>query len=110
MRYVKDEYVNVDEEPQKVNKFVLASGLTNWMSLDGYGVISDVVHGDFSTSFFSPVKKRLVSFENDCVFKLQSSATPVTIGLDAHKHLQWAIDNKDWAQARAALTELEKQA
>ena len=28
--------------------------------------------------------------------------------LDPKKHLQWAIDNKDWAQARAALTELEK--
>ena len=110
MRYVKDEYGNVDEEPQKVNKFVLASGLKNWMSLDGYGVISDVVHGEFSTSFFSPVKKRLVTFENDCVFKLQTDTKPATVGVDPEKHLLWAIDNKDWAQARAALTELEKQA
>ena len=29
--------------------------------------------------------------------------------VDPKKHLLWAIDNKDWAQARAALTELEKQ-
>ena len=109
MRYVKDEYGN-GYKPQKVNTFVQASGLKNWMSLDGYGVISDVVHGEFSTSFFSPVKKRLVAFENDCVFKLQSSATPDTIGLDPKKHLLWAVQHKDWAQARAALTELEKQA
>ena len=97
-----------NEEPQKVNKFVLASGLKNWMSLDGYGVISDVVHGEFSTSFFSPVKKRLVTFGSDCVFKLQTDTKPATVGVDPEKHLQWAIDNKDWAQARAALTELEK--
>ena len=109
MRYVKDTFGN-GYKPQKVNKFVLASGFKNWMSLDGYGDISDVVHGKFSTSFFSPVKKRLVTFGSGCVFKLQSPATPVTIGLDAHKHLLWAVQHKDWAQARAALTELEKQA
>lgn len=35
---------------------------------------------------------------------------PQTHALDPQKHLLWAVQHKDWAQARAALTEMEKQA
>lgn len=43
------------------------------------------------------------------LFGYEETKTEPVEGVDAHKHLLWAIDNKDWAQARAALSEMEKQ-
>lgn len=49
-------------------------------------------------------------FHVDFLFTLAPVPTKPEAPLDPKKHLLWAIDNKDWAQARAALTELEKSA
>ena len=88
---------------------VPAKHVKRGMRLVGYGeVIGTFVtsNPDFTgVSFANGKYARLL---RDILLTLAPVPPVREAPLDPKKHLLWAIDNKDWAQARAALTVLEK--
>lgn len=89
---------------------VPAKHVKRGMHLEGYGeVIGTFVTspGLVGVAFANGWSSQLI---RDRLFTLAPVPPKREAPLDPKKHLLWAIDNKDWAQARAALTELEKRA
>ena len=87
---------------------VLGKHVKRGMRLKFYELVEDVADYRGTVRIRSyPDRYFILSPEKS--YSLSTKTEPVK-GVDAHKHLLWAVQNKDWAQARAALTELEKQA
>lgn len=87
---------------------VLGKHVKQGMYLKFYGLVEDVADYRGTVRIRSyPDRYFILSPEKS--YPLSTKTDPVK-GVDAYKHLLWAVQNKDWAQARAALTELEKQA
>ena len=87
---------------------VLGKHVKQGMHLKFYGLVEDVADYRGTVRIRSyPDRYFILSPEKS--YPLSTKTDPVK-GVDAHKHLLWAVQHKDWAQARAALTELEKQA
>ena len=87
---------------------VLGKHVKQGMHLKFYELVEDVADYRGTVRIRSyPDRYFILSPEKS--YPLSTKTDPVK-GVDAHKHLLWAVQHKDWAQARAALTELEKQA
>ena len=85
---------------------VLGKHVKQGMHLKFYGLVEDVADYRGTVRIRSyPDRYFILSPEKS--YPLSTKTDPVK-GVDAHKHLLWAVQHKDWAQARAALTELEK--
>lgn len=106
----KQRYLPPDAELEVIA--VLASHAKRGMDIKGFGAVI----GKFGTG--NPEVIGLVfkdgskhKFLQSFLLKLTpEQQTPTTALLDPQKHLLWAVQHRDWAQARAALTALEKQA
>ena len=88
---------------------VPAKHVKRGMRLVGYGEVIGTFMtspGFAGVSFANGKYARLL---RDRLLSLAPVPPVLEAPLDPKKHLLWAIDNKDWAQARAALTELEQK-
>ena len=94
--YTAVEVTAVPAKHLKRNMEVTGFGMVNTDTVNKEGLVRVGIR-NYGVKVYSP--DELVPLD----------PTPATAVLDPKKHLLWAIDNKDWAQARAALTELEQK-